>query len=387
MRVALFVLLLGSTLWGCEADGLIWMPPTDRADPLFRIIIDGRAGFIASSGKIVIAPKLEVKSNWGQAFYDGLLMLGVSEGPFLNTSGKKVLDNGFYRLWDFSEGLAPALEKSDSKWGYVNHSGDFVISPRFPFYPESLVSGFSEGLAAVESNGKLGYIDRSGNFAIPQRFVAGTEFDGGIARVVVEGPCVFFDYENFDPCFRMSPHTAPRTGDAGRGGSSSLVACKWSYIDKTGRKLIGAEFDAALRFNEGLAAVKVGRHWGFIDKQGKFVIPVSFETAASFSNGLALVTSGKKTGFINRVGIMTIQVDPGEYAERFSEGLTTIGSWREGYLYIDTQGKQAFPGRFVVASRFFRGLAHVQLDRTNFAYIDRTGKRIFNYRRELNAGR
>src|ERR1700752_4642703 len=110
MRVLAPLLLTGTLLFGCEADGLIWMPPSDRAAALFRIIVGGRAGFIDSSGHIVIPATLGVGSNWSQAFYDGMLSLGVGDGPFLNSTGQKVLDNGFFRIWDFSEGLAPALK-------------------------------------------------------------------------------------------------------------------------------------------------------------------------------------------------------------------------------------------------------------------------------------
>src|SRR5579862_4168160 len=139
MRVLASIFMSCTLLFGCEADGLIWMPPSDRADALFRIIDHGLAGFIDGMGHVVISPTLAVGGNWSQAFYDGLLSLGVAEGPFLNARGQRVLDNGFYRIWGFSEGLAAAIKTGDSKWGYVDHAGQFVIPPQFPFYPQGLV--------------------------------------------------------------------------------------------------------------------------------------------------------------------------------------------------------------------------------------------------------
>src|SRR5258706_13529089 len=140
------------------------MPPSDKADALFRIVVNGRAGFIDRQGHVIIPPTLTIGSNWDQAFFDGLLALGVSSGPFLNAKGQKVLDHGYDRIWDFSEGLAAAREKADSKWGYVDHMGHFVIPAQFPSYPEGLVNKFSEGLAAVEVDGKLGYVDHTGKY-------------------------------------------------------------------------------------------------------------------------------------------------------------------------------------------------------------------------------
>jgi len=294
MRVLVCLLLTNTLAFGCEADGLIWMPPSDRADALFRFIDHDRAGFIDTSGRVVIPPTLDVGSNWGQAFYDGLLSLGVADGPFMNTKGQKVLQDGFFRLWDFSEGLAAALQTSGSKWGFVDHAGHFVIPPQFPFYPEGLVSSFSDGLAAIEISGRLGYIDRSGVFVIPRQFAAGTSFDDGVARVVAEGPCVYFYDEHFDPCMRMSANSAPMTGSGGRGPASGHP-CKWRFIDKTGKPIIAAEYEGAMGFHEGLAAVKVGELWGFINLQGVFVIAPFFRSVHSFSNGLALVTNDKES--------------------------------------------------------------------------------------------
>ena len=387
MRTLVSLLLACTLLFGCEADGLIWMPPSDRADALFRIVDRGHAGFIDSSGHIVIPPILDVGSNWSQAFYDGLLSLGVAEGPFLNVRGQKILENGFYRVWDFSEGLAPALKSRDSKWGFIDQLGQFVIPPQFPFYPEGLVSGFSDGLAAIEVSGKLGYIDHSGKFVIPRQFVAGTSFENGIARVVAEGPCAYLNYDSFDPCARMSSYTAPSTGGGRDRVRSAGSLCRWSYIDKTGKQVIDGQFEGALGFHEGLAAVKVGELWGFIDLRGVFVIPPTFRSVHSFSDGLALIESDKESGFIDKTGTLKISAAFSK-AEPFSEGFAVVGEPDEGYHFLDLQGRRAIPETFVLASRFFHGLAHVKVGPRSspygggtFAYIDKSRKRIFTYRR------
>jgi hypothetical protein len=66
------------------------------------------------------------------------------------------------------------------------------------------------------------------------------------------------------------------------------------YIDKTGNLIIKPVFDDAMYFNEGLAAVFIGKRfegkWGYIDTSGKMVIEPQFENALFFSGGLANVS-------------------------------------------------------------------------------------------------
>ena len=386
MRALTFFFVTCALLLACDSVDLIWMPHSARADPLFRFINKGRAGFIDRTGHVVIPPKLRPISSSDPPFYEGLLSLGVSSGPFLTTKGQVVLDNRFWRIWDFSEGLAAALQTSDSKWGYIDRSGKFVIAPQFPFFPEGLVSDFSDGLAAIEVDGKLGYIDHTGAFVIPRQFATGTSFEDGIARVVVtQGPCAYVNYDAVDPCL-TDLQVAPSTGNAGKRTVTANL-CRWTFIDKKGNRIMNAEFDAARGFHEDLAAVKVGQSWGFIDKHGTFVIPPIFHGALSFSDGLALVRNDKMSGFIDKTGALKIPLDSSK-AGPFSEGLSVYGRLGEGYIFIDTKGRQAMPDRFVVASRFVHGLAHVKVNGDpvlaeqggTFAYIDRKGRRVFSYR-------
>ncbi|MGJ5814145.1 WG repeat-containing protein [Paludibaculum fermentans] len=387
MRLLALFALIATVIYGCTSARLIWMPATNSADPLYRIVKDGRAGFIDAAGHVVIPPTLPVIDEGGQAFEDGLLSLGMAEGPFLTTNGQRVLDNHFYRIWSFSEGLAAAMETPGSMWGYIDRTGKFAIPPKFPSYPKGVVSSFSEGLAAVEVEGKLGYIDRTGAFVIVPQFAAGTPFENGLARVVVSGPCVYWKYDSIDPCIAGSPATAPTTQAGGARTTNPGPTCQWIFIDKTGRKAISSQFEGAMAFHEGLAAVRSGGQWGFLNLQGSYEIYPAFLSVHSFSDDLALVANAQISGFIDKSGALKIPVDFHK-AEPFSEGLSAIGSPTEGYIYIDTTGKQAIPGRYLLASRFFHGLAHVKLapdtgpDRHGtYAYINKSGKRVYQYKR------
>ncbi len=51
----------------------------------------------------------------------------------------------------------------------------------------------------------------------------------------------------------------------------------YGYVNTKGELVIGAQFEQAGSFSEGLAAVLSGDAWGFIDFAGKFAIEPQFE--------------------------------------------------------------------------------------------------------------
>jgi hypothetical protein len=130
--------------------------------------------------------------------------------------------------------------------GYIDHTGKFVIGPR---YVENAAS-FSEGVAAFQpgvaspGNAKWGYLDKSGKWAIkPQLEIAG-DFSEGLAAVAV------------------SEKGSPQ---------------KWGYIGHSGEFVIPAQFRIAHPFRKGVATVFLWtegpqRHYRkCIDTQGSFV--------------------------------------------------------------------------------------------------------------------
>jgi hypothetical protein len=184
--------LFASSVWACSTDYSIWIPRSGDADPLYRFVKGGKAGYIDQNGHVVIPPVLEhLGGNYAGEFHDGLAEIGVSDGVYVDKTGKKIIGGGFHRGWDFSEGLAVAMPKNLEKWGYINTKGEFEISPRFDTSPGGYVWPFQAGFAKIEVKGRIGYINHSGEFTIAPQFLDGDSFYDGMARVIVEGPCVF----------------------------------------------------------------------------------------------------------------------------------------------------------------------------------------------------
>lgn len=113
-------------------------------------------GYIDKTGEIVIKPKFRN----AQSFYEGLTRVNLDgKSMCIDKTGKKVCDlPGF--LGDFSEGLAAVHVKFGRRsWGYIDKTGKIVIEARF-----DEADTFEGGLARVKVNGKWGYIDDRGQY-------------------------------------------------------------------------------------------------------------------------------------------------------------------------------------------------------------------------------
>src|SRR5664279_5081190 len=99
-----------------------------------------------------------------------------------------------------------------------------------------------------------------------------------------------------------------------QASSQSAASAVTKVSGQTGRVVVNPQFDAALRFADGLAAVRIGDEhtgkWGYVDKQGKMVANAQFDVAHPFVDGLAAVRIGDestgKWGYIDKQGKMVI---------------------------------------------------------------------------------
>lgn len=377
--VGALILFAGIAL-PCEWDYPIWIPRSATADPLYRFISNGRAGYINRKGEVVIQPSIRTYGNYGGEFENGLLPSFGRGCGYLDAKGKQVFFRDLEYCLAFSEGLAEAASKGGRLSGFIDTSGKFVIPPRFESHPKGFVSSFSNGFARIQVGKLYGYIDRTGEFVIPPQFADAEDFHDDRARVVLE-----------DSCFHWTegPCSSPRLI-----GEQSVASgpCKFTYIDRTGRVITTARFTAAREFSEGLAPVRLQGKWGFIDKNGLVAIEPKFDAAWPFHSGLARIQKGAFHGFASTSGEVVVELRYAQ-AEDFSEGLAVVSDDRVSFHYIDESGNRAIRGDFAAASPFFKGLAHVEYRQNpdgprerRFAYIDAKGRPVFSYKVQLPSG-
>ncbi|MFI4862016.1 MAG: WG repeat-containing protein [Phycisphaerales bacterium JB063] len=154
-----------------------------------------RYGFINRKGDVVIPVGFELAQDFGEGLAG--VRYATAEGwGFIDRRGHRQISPRFEAVGRFAQGLCPA--KLHGEWGYIDREGRWAIEPRFAEARE-----FADGLApARDVNGDWGYINTQGTFVIapqfdddprPGMFNDARPFDGGIARVQLNGQACYID--------------------------------------------------------------------------------------------------------------------------------------------------------------------------------------------------
>ncbi|WP_240041286.1 WG repeat-containing protein [Paenibacillus ginsengarvi] len=157
----------------------------------------------------------------------------------------------------------------------------------------------------------------------------------------------------------------------------------YGYINDQGNVVIPPQYEYALDFQpNGLAVVQAGNKQGVINASGRYVVRPVYDSVSSFSEGLASVIDGQGFRVIDETGRL---VTPKAYS--------FIGTYRDGravfsqtgadgqsrYGYLDREGKEAIPARYLEANDFAGGKAVVKVKDGEYALIDKDGKSLAVY--------
>jgi len=244
-------------------------------------------GFIDRLGKVVF----QLPESFSMGFHGGFAAVRTREGwGFVDKRGKFISPKFYEHVEEFSEGLAAVADKigTKAKYGFINETGEVVIPLRFDprLGPHSQPGGlgrFTEGLAAVRIGNIYGYIDHKGNVVISPRFREAAEFSEGLASVTtIDGQKGYID---------KAGHFAIKLSGSGGQFNEGLATVsveingrtKMGYIDRTGKTIIEPKFEMAYDFIDGIAEVYLTEKLtsasgptiqtvhGYIDKEARFV--------------------------------------------------------------------------------------------------------------------
>ena len=117
--------------------------------------------------RFVIAPQFEMAEDFAEDV--GCVRLDGKYG-FIDTTGQWVIPPQFDYARSFSWGRA--VVAVGEQYGYIDHTGQFLIPPQFEG-----AGDFQRPLTPAKLGGKWGYIGPDGTWAIPPQFDCAGHFD------------------------------------------------------------------------------------------------------------------------------------------------------------------------------------------------------------------
>lgn len=305
-----------------------------------------------------------------------------------------------YSLFFWMEVAMSKLKRVPTKSLFIDEKGNVISSKNHDFEE----SQFSEGLAVFsefKKQKKYGYIDLNGKVKIPAKFDKARAFSDGLAQVTFQGEKAYINKKG-----EIVAEFVAHSDDS--EGLIPFTSGKWGFsVVSKNEKHINAQFEWAMPFKEGLAAVRLGGKWGYVNKKGEITISPRFNSAQPFKNNLAWVFFKNKWQLINKKGEL-IQNGPqdkifvfydqsgihyfdskwiviNKYSSKslswneleFSEGLAKVGS---PYGFINKKVDYIIPKTFPAAFPFRETLAAVMNKDSYWGFINKSGKMVVNHR-------
>ena len=217
----------------------------------------------------------------------------------------------------FGDGVA--LVRYEGKYGYIDHSGAYVIAPRFIG-----ASGFKHGLAPVIVGNQIGVINSRGDFVVEPRFSNATIWDSNtlIARDGTIPAAELTTDRDIQSLMNVG-----LLGWRANRGIFDIQTAQWitsqeykfrefnedtsefiwankhrgntGLLRRGGQWQLKPQFSHAQRLIEDRAIVSVEDQesgeskWGAVDGTGQLVIALQFPYLAYWNNGYALTRQGK----------------------------------------------------------------------------------------------
>lgn len=158
---------------------------------------------------------------------------------------------------------------------------------------------------------------------------------------------------------------------------------KYGYIDNTGSFAIDPIFNDVMDFQaNGLAVVQTNTLYGLINTKGKFIVEPEYSYISQFSEGLSVAIKDSSFLVLDEEG-KTLTSKPYNYISPYKNGRALFSQFDERkvflYGYLDRNGKEIIPAKYINGSDFVAGKAIVQKSQEKFELIDMQGKVLNSY--------
>lgn len=300
---------------------------------------------------------------------------------YLDPQGDWVLPAQYEQASPFHEGFACVRDPQAMRSGLVDAEGLPLTGFRF----DECDPAFSDGRARVRLGDRWGFVEPSGELVISLRFDRAQPFSEGLAFVHEAGLTSYIDPKGH----RRIPATVEAAGPFREGRAwLRYGADQVGFIDRKGAVVSEPRWREAQDMCEGRAWVRDPKTnlWGAIDVSGRLVIPPEFEDPAPFHDGLARVARDGSYGLIDPKGQEVVPIRYAQLGE-LSEDRISFSTRQGGAVGVLLRdGKVLVPERYAQISSFQNGLALAtrceweqravgrQRERCEVLYLDRDGR-------------
>ncbi|MEZ4535609.1 MAG: WG repeat-containing protein [Cyanobacteriota/Melainabacteria group bacterium] len=252
-------------------------------------------GYVDLNGVEVIPLKYACAMD----FSEGCAVVGIADsGSSSNSlfhgcvdrSGNVIIPIKYCHLGPSRDGRLSFRERGCRKFGFLNRSGEVVISARF-----DEVGDFSEGVARVRVGKSWGLIDRSGDYLVePNYCFLGDMINDSVAFATNMSsrkssivnplvskhwaiPLLSYQVDRKNPLepLTVNDFLKPRV--------------KFGLLDKNGKEILSSHYDYIGPSVDGLRRVVLDQKVGFVTDTGEEAISPRYDFVSSFSDGVATV--------------------------------------------------------------------------------------------------
>jgi hypothetical protein len=310
--------------------------------------------------------------------------IGDSKWGYIDTSGKFVLKPDYSSTERFQpNGLAVAGK--EGKVGLIKYTGKFVVEPVY-----QSIGDFSDGLAIAQDENGFSVIDAKGNIISGMYPFIGDYKEGrAVYYVELQGGNIRYGYLGENGQTAIAPVYEYAFDFNGGLATAKLPNDGYVIIDKSGNKLKTLNYNYVTNISDGMipfSPYQDGK-FGYLNSKGDVAIEPMFLTAEGFRDGTAVVNAAadftvNKYGLIDKKGKYLIKPQYNEILQ-LGEGMVALGLAIDPkntfagskYALATSEGTVLTDFIFYGLEQFNNGAASVY-DNTSTFFIDKQGKRV-----------
>ena len=345
--------------------------------------IDGKYSIITRSGDCIL-DSIYFADEGAELGYYG----GIDTGVIWLYNGTKYaffdVSSGYYSDYCFDASQDPWFEGTSSllrvtydgeKYGYINRKNGTIQIP-CKFQQVNTI-GFHDGVAVeyLESDGKIVIVHEDGiTYALPEFVteIIDEQFHDDLLLVNdtendlygycdVYGNCIIY------PQFENAVHFS-------EGYAAVYTNKKWGHIDKSGTLLGDYKFDAPYYFHDGRALTTYQNRTVIIGLDGEIIteLPSGYQYIDYLSHDIIIYSDGKFCGMLDNNGNTLLQIseeftfdlyqtDVPLFSDDVQPVMNSSGKWG----YINQSGTLVIPCIYDFASASRRKIMYVQVNGVN----------------------